>query len=124
MGRRRWQPPRRWRCGGGRSGFFCHGVGNAVAVTDVRIRPARISAVEIKHQAGLARLSYVGAATAEVTWHISESSGPKIATAIGLNHSFALRPGTYLAEALVNGETLSARFKIGVGEERDILLGN
>ncbi len=101
-----------------------YGAGNAIAVTDVRVRPARISAVEIKHQAGLARLSYVGAATAEVTWQISEGNGPKIASVTGLNHAFALKPGTYLAEALVNGETLSARFKIGIGEERDIILGN
>ena len=38
------------------------GDGNTVAVTDVRIRPGKMSAIEVTHQAGLARLNFVGLA--------------------------------------------------------------
>jgi hypothetical protein len=100
------------------------GDGNTTVVTDVRIRPGRMSAVEVRHVAGLARLSYVGSAEAQVTWDITLAGGEKVASTTGLNHAIALRPGTYLAEAHVNGEVLSARFVIAAGQERDILLGN
>jgi hypothetical protein len=100
------------------------GQGNAIAVTDVRVRPGRMSAVEVKHQAGVARLSFVGSANATVDWSVSQVGGTVIAQASGLNQALALRPGLYLAEARVNGETLTAKFKIDVGQERDILLGN
>ena len=42
----------------------------------------------------------------------------------GITHKLVLKPGTYLAEAHVNGEILTAKFKIIAGEERDIMLGN
>jgi hypothetical protein len=100
------------------------GQGNAVAVMDVRVRPGRMSAIEVKHQVGVARLSFVGSADATVDWSVSQVGGAVIAQASGLNQALALRPGFYLAEASVNGETLTAKFKITAGQERDILLGN
>ena len=47
-----------------------------------------------------------------------------IATFEGLSQDLALKPGTYLAAAHVNGEVLTAKFKIVAGEQRDIMLGN
>jgi hypothetical protein len=100
------------------------GDGNTSAVTDVRVRPGKISAVEVSHQAGLARLNFVGSPESHVTWDIRPIDGRKIASLEGLTHKLALKPGTYLAEAHVNGEILTAKFNIVVGEERDIMLGN
>jgi hypothetical protein len=100
------------------------GDGNASAVTDVRIRPGKMSAIEVRHNAGLARLNFVGAPNANVTWDVRPIDGLKFKTLNGLTHKLALKPGTYLAEAHVNGEILTAKFKITAGEERDIILGN
>lgn len=100
------------------------GEGNATAVTDVRIRPGKLSAVEVNHQAGVARLNFVGAPDAQVTWDVRPIDGVKIASLNGISQKLALMPGTYLAEAHVNGEILTAKFKIEAGESRDIMLGN
>ncbi len=100
------------------------GNGNTVAVTDVRIRPGKMSAIDITHQAGIARLNFVGSPDAAVSWDVRPIDGTTFTTLEGLSHKLALKPGTYLAEAHVNGEILTAKFKINVGEERDIMLGN
>jgi hypothetical protein len=100
------------------------GGGNAHAVADVRVRPGRMSAVEVKHLGGLARLSFVGSPTAKVKWDVSDKGGNSIASFEGLEHRLALMPGMYEARAYVDGEVLSAMFRISAGEQRDILLGN
>jgi hypothetical protein len=100
------------------------GAGNLTSVTDVRIRPGKMSAVEVVHQAGIARLSFVGSPDAKVTWDVRPIDGVSITSLEGLTQKLALKPGTYLAQANVNGEILTAKFKIVAGEERDIMLGN
>ncbi len=99
-------------------------VGNAVAVADVHVNPGRMSAVEIDHAAGLARLAYVGAPGAAVTWSVVDGHGKELAAIAGLSASLVLKPGTYVARAQVGRESLSANFNITAGQERDILLGN
>ena len=100
------------------------GDGNAMAVTDVRIRPGKMSAIEVNHQAGIARLSFVGAPDAQVSWDVRPIDGLKFKSLAGITQKLALKPGTYLAEAHVNGEILTAKFNIAAGEQRDIMLGN
>jgi hypothetical protein len=100
------------------------GEGNAMAVTDVRIRPGKMSAIEVNHQAGIARLSFVGAPDAQVSWDVRPIDGLKFKSLAGITQKLALKPGTYLAEAHVNGEILTAKFNIAAGETRDIMLGN
>ncbi len=100
------------------------GTGNTNAVTDVHIRPGIMSAIDVKHLAGLARLSFVGEPGAKVTWEVRDVSGPALASFEGISHDLALKPGTYVAAAHVNGEILTAKFKILAGQERDIMLGN
>ncbi len=100
------------------------GDGNAVAVADVTINPGKLSAVEISMHAGIARLSFVGAPEAAVDWTIKPEQGPAVASFQGLEKHVALKPGTYIAEARVNGEVLSASFTINEGEQRNIMLGN
>lgn len=111
-----------------RAGFYRvenrFGPGNTVAITDVRLRPGLISGLEVTHLGGLAKLSFVGSASAKVNWEVKVQGGPSIAVFDGLEQMIALKPGAYEAEAFVNGEVLTAKFNISAGEERNILLGN
>jgi hypothetical protein len=100
------------------------GAGNTVAVTDVRVRPGLISGLEVTHLGGLARFSFAGTPSAKVNWELKAQDGQGVARFEGQQQEIALKPGTYQAEAFVNGEVLSAKFSISAGEERDILLGN
>jgi hypothetical protein len=103
------------------SRFFA---GNAAAVTDVHVRAGRMSALEIDHKAGIARLAFVGSPEADVRWNVSNHEGQSIAMLEGLNADIVLLPGTYTARAKVGSEILTATFAIAAGEARDILLGN
>jgi hypothetical protein len=98
--------------------------GNARAVTDVHVKAGRMSAVDIDHRAGIARLAFVGAPSADVVWNVADGSGHTVAAAAGLNADVVLVPGTYTARAVVGPDVLSATFQIGSGEARDIILGN
>jgi hypothetical protein len=98
--------------------------GNAVAVADVKVKPGLMNAVEIDHAAGLARLSFVGAPDADVSWAVATTDGENLAAASGLSADIVLKPGTYVASATAGGEVMTATFAIAVGEERDIILGN
>jgi hypothetical protein len=98
--------------------------GNAVAVVDVHVNSGIMSAVEIDHAAGLARLSYVGAPDAHVFWLVSNDHGEVLPAIDGLSASVVLKPGAYTAKAQIGTELLTASFDIAAGQERDILLGN
>ena len=98
--------------------------GNAVAVVDVHVNPGIMSAVEIDHTAGLARLSYVGAPDAHVSWLVTNDHGEELPAIDGLSASVVLKPGAYTAKAQIGTEHLTASFDISAGQERDILLGN
>lgn len=98
--------------------------GNAVAVADVHVKPGVMSAVEIDHAAGLARLSYVGAPDADVSWSVTNEKGEALPAIAGLSASVVLKPGAYVAKAQIGNELLTASFDITAGQERDILLGN
>lgn len=101
-----------------------YAAGNASAVTDVHVKAGRMSAIDIDHKAGLARLAFVGAATADVEWNVRDTGGMEIATVQGLQADIVLRPGTYTASARIGAELLTATFVIATGEARDIILGN
>jgi hypothetical protein len=98
--------------------------GNAAAVTDVEVKPGRISTLAITHKAGLARLAFVGSAEAAVSWQVEDARGRTVARENGLSADVLLTPGTYTARAAVGDELLTATFRIAAGEARDILLGN
>ena len=98
--------------------------GNASAVTDVHVKAGRLSAIDIDHKAGLARLAFAGSPTAAVEWNVRDGAGLAIATATGLQADVVLRPGTYTASARIVSEILSATFEIATGQARDIILGN
>ncbi|MCB1381027.1 MAG: hypothetical protein KDK89_22060 [Alphaproteobacteria bacterium] len=98
--------------------------GNVMAAAEVAVKAGRMSAVEIDHKAGLARLAFVGAPDAPVHWLISDASGTAITRADGLSADLVLKPGSYNASASIGAETLTATFTIAAGETRDIILGN
>ena len=98
--------------------------GNAVAVADVHVKPGVMSAVEIDHAAGLARLSYVGAPDTKVSWLVTNEEGEVLPAIDGLSASIVLKPGSYVAKAQIGNELLTASFDITAGQQRDILLGN
>lgn len=98
--------------------------GNTSAVADVHVKPGLMSAVEIDHAAGLARLAFVGAPDAKILWHVADANGNALPAIEGLSADVVLKPGTYTAVAQTGGEILSAKFQIGAGESRDIILGN
>jgi hypothetical protein len=97
--------------------------GNAVAVADVHVKPGVMSAVEIDHAAGLARLSYVGAPDTNVSWLVTNEKGEALPAIAGLSANVVLKPGTYVAKAQIGNELLTASFDILAGQQRDILLG-
>ena len=88
------------------------------------VKAGIMSAVEIDHTAGLARLSFAGDPAADVLWRLVDDSGNTLPPIAGLSTEVVLTPGTYTAIAEIGGETLSANFAIGAGESRDIILGN
>ncbi len=98
--------------------------GNARAVVDVHVKAGKLSAIDIDHKAGIARLAFVGSPEAEVHWAVSDQNGAPVAALTGLNGDVVLAPGTYTAKAAVGSETLTATFDIASGQARDILLGN
>ncbi len=98
--------------------------GNAVAVADVHVKPGIMSAVEIDHAAGLARLAYVGAPDRTVSWLVIDAKGNALPAIDGLSANIVLKPGTYVAKAKIGSESLTANFEITAGQARDILLGN
>jgi hypothetical protein len=98
--------------------------GNAAAVIDVHVKAGRMSAIDIDHKAGIARLAFVGSPQADVRWNVADNQGMPIAAVAGLSADVVLLPGTYTASARVGSETLSATFEIAMGEARDIILGN
>jgi hypothetical protein len=99
------------------------GKGNTIAVTDVRIRAGKMSAIELTHEAGIARLDFGGSSEKKVSWTVRTEEGAAVTTFVGLAQRLALKPGDYVAEALVDGMTQSTTFTIIAGEERQILLG-
>lgn len=99
-------------------------IGNADAITDVRVKAGIMSAVEIDHKAGLAHLAFVGAADTAVHWRIVAADGETLPAFDGLNVDAVLKPGSYTATADTGSESLTARFDIAAGQTRDIMLGN
>jgi hypothetical protein len=96
--------------------------GNAVAVTEVHVKPGIMSAVEIGHLAGVAHLSFIGTSEGDVQWTITDESGITLPTLNGLEANLVLKPGHYIADARVSGEILTTNFDIAVGETSEITL--
>ncbi|MFN4143956.1 hypothetical protein [Aestuariivirga sp.] len=93
-------------------------------MADVEVKPGRVSTLAITHKAGLARLSFVGSAAAEVTWDVADAGARAVARETGLSANLLLTPGTYTARTKVGDELLTVTFRIAAGKARDIMLGH
>jgi hypothetical protein len=97
--------------------------GNAVAITDVVVKPGVMSALNVDHVAGLARLSYAGGNAADIFWQVADDAGRTVAEFEGLGSSLALKPGQYSAQVKIGAEVRTTRFTIAAGEKYDIAIG-
>jgi hypothetical protein len=98
--------------------------GNAVAVTEVHVKPGIMSAVQIDHLAGIARLSFAHPTSNDVQWTITDENGATLPPLDGIAPSLVLKPGHYIADAIIAGEKRSANFDIAAGQTRDVLIDN
>jgi hypothetical protein len=96
--------------------------GNAVARTDIDVKPGILSAAEIDHRAGIASLAVQAGEGSRVTWEILDSAGRIAATADGAAPDFVLAPGNYRAKAASGSATFSHSFSISAGERVQLTL--
>jgi hypothetical protein len=94
--------------------------GNAIAVTDVTIKAGIMSAVTISHKAGIAKLPPF----ADAKWSFSTDQGEILAPLTSTSNELVLKPGNYIASAIIAGQKREARFTIEAGETREINFGN
>jgi hypothetical protein len=96
--------------------------GNAQAVLDVKVKTGVISAVEIDHRAGLARLSLATPAHRSVVWDVMRGDQLVLTGMKAASPSLALQPGAYTAVAHVDGQTFSTDFDVVEGGLQDVIL--
>jgi len=95
--------------------------GNVIAVTEVVVKPGKMSAVEIDHRAGVAHLVLQPAKQA-VSWTITDEAGAEMPPIPGASADVVLKPGRYTARASIGDATLTESFSIAAGESRSIVL--
>lgn len=91
--------------------------GNTLAVAEVRVKPGLMSAVEIDHRAGLARLRLAG--SREATWTLVPAEGEPLLIA-GSAVDAVLKPGRYTVRVSSGSRQWQGQFSIDVGEIRTI----
>lgn len=97
--------------------------GNVLAVTEVVVKPGRMSAVEIDHPAGLAHLAVTPARPA-VSWTITDETGAELPPIPGATADVVLKPGRYTARAEIGDKTLTRSFSIGAGQSQNVVVGD
>jgi hypothetical protein len=90
--------------------------GNATNSAKVTVKPGIMSAVEIDHVAGIARLS-----ANETSWVIKDNVGETLPPIAG-PAEVALKPGTYVAEVTRGGATSFVSFSIEAGKTETVTL--
>ena len=91
--------------------------GNAIAVTDVHVKAGFMSAVNVDHFAGLAKLSIAGLKDQSVQWIVTDENGLEL---IGTTAQFILKPGHYVARLVSDNQNLKSDFEISAGETLEI----
>jgi len=94
--------------------------GNAIARSDIEIKPGVVSAVEIDHLAGIASLALEGADT-RAQWQILDDSGRVAATADGPASEVVLSPGNYKVEVAFGTATLTRYITILAGRRLEVI---
>ena len=95
--------------------------GNAVAVVDVTVKPGRMTAVDINHRAGIARLSLGWVVQSSVSWTISDATS-RVLFESATPAELVLTPGHYQAVANISGTTYTTSFDLKTGETVDVVM--
>jgi hypothetical protein len=96
--------------------------GNTIVSAKVTVKPGIMSAVEVDHKAGIARLSIGAAARGDTLWIITDAQGDALPPIAGTSAEVVLKPGDYVAEVTSGGETARAKFTLAAGETRTVTL--
>jgi hypothetical protein len=96
--------------------------GNALAITDVSVRPGIMSSVEIDHIAGYARLTATDDKAHGILWQVTTSTGERLVEQEAQSLALVLTPGTYTARAQIGAEVRTAQFTVEAGKASDIAL--
>ena len=97
--------------------------GNALAGTDIDIKPGMLSAVEIDHAAGIAHLTFESPGPEGVDWQVIDGDGRIAGTAAGESVDMILNPGRYQVMVFKGSEVRKTALTIKAGQSLDIDLG-
>lgn len=98
--------------------------GNASAMTEVQVKPGRMSAVEIDMTAGIARLDASGVGEREVYWLITDAKGEELPGIPGPTADVVLKPGRYMLRTRIDGAEKTSVFTIEPGRVSAIIQSN
>jgi hypothetical protein len=98
--------------------------GNASAVTEVTVKPGRMSAVELDMSAGIARLNISGAEDRDVIWFITDAKGNTLPGIPGPAADVVLTPGPYTLRTQIDGVDKTSSFTIVPGQISAIIQSN
>ncbi len=92
--------------------------GNAQAVTDVDVKPGKMSAIEIAHLAGLVTIK----SEAGSTWAVQSADGHNVAELSAVSSTLVLKPGKYVAVTQAALLNKSVGFEVLPGQQIEISL--
>ena len=95
--------------------------GNAIARSDIEVKPGMLSAVDVDHEAGIASLALDGAVPSGVTWQVLDGAGRVAASAAGPATDVILSPGRYQVEVAVGSATLTRSITISAGTRLQVI---
>lgn len=98
--------------------------GNASAVTEVTVKPGRMSAVELDMSAGIARLNMTDAEDHDVIWFITDAKGNALPGIPGPAADVVLTPGRYKLRTQIDGVDQNSTFTITPGQVSAIIQAN
>lgn len=90
--------------------------GNAVAVTDVKVKSGILSAVNLDHKVGLLNLSAAAKTNSEFQWTIIDDSGAALPPVSGPLATVILKPGHYKASVANSAGAVVNEFNITAGQ--------
>jgi hypothetical protein len=96
--------------------------GNTVMSAKVTVKPGIMSAIEVDHVAGIARLIAGGEKTGDTLWLITDAEGASLPPISGTVAEVVLKPGNYVAEFMRGGTTKRVSFTMSAGEQRNVTL--
>ncbi len=93
--------------------------GNALVITDIKVRPGIMSSLNIDHVAGVVHLT-TGTAGSSVDWIITDAAGIALSFTTGPSLDLVLQPGSYKVE--IAGVGLAKSFRVNEGQAIDVNL--